>query len=436
MPTATKKLAYYYKDGQYYEVTADLAGGGVVETTWSDLKALRDGGNLTPGAFYRITDYQCTTVSSNASSAGHQFDVIVLALETNKLAEEAWAAHHAGDTYFANSKLEAWRIWYSLDNDTTKYGWADSSSGKGVIYRMIDEFDNDLPYDFKNILFSRTGKYTNSYTFGYTENETIKDASLIGTKCSDNVMKPYFSMDAARLNFNVFYSSNSESNWFNNFLGKNCGYNTFSYGCNHNVFEEVCQNNIFGNGCRYNIIKESLSMTNFGAGCSYNTFGCSCDSIYFGTNCRFNIFEGENSEIVLGNNCSGNLFGYKTFYITNVGNYCSDNTFGNNCTEVALGTNCCYNEFGDYCRCVSFGDSSATVNYCQYNVVESGCKNLYITSSDTTASSSNQLQNVRIHAGVQGTDSSNRRTITIPDRNLAYSTDYYANGSQTVVLDD
>lgn len=24
MPTTTKKLAYYYKDGQYYEVTADI----------------------------------------------------------------------------------------------------------------------------------------------------------------------------------------------------------------------------------------------------------------------------------------------------------------------------------------------------------------------------------------------------------------------------
>jgi hypothetical protein len=25
--------------------------------------------------------------------------------------------------------------------------------GRGIIYRMIDEFGNDLPYDFKNILY-------------------------------------------------------------------------------------------------------------------------------------------------------------------------------------------------------------------------------------------------------------------------------------------
>lgn len=417
MPTATKKLAYYYKDGRYYEVTADAAGGGVVETTWADLKALRDGGALTPGSFYRITDYQCTTTQSNTSSAGHLFDIIVLALENNKLCEEAWAAHHTGDTYFANNSLSAWKVWYSLDNDTAKYGWADSSSGKGVIYRLIDGFNNDLPYDFKNILFTKTGKYTNSYTFGYTEDGTIKDASLIGTKCSDNVMKPYFSTDVAGLNFNVFYSSNSESNWFNNILGKNCNINTFSYGCSHNVFEELCQNNVFGNGCSHNIIKEGLSFSNFGAGCSYNTFGRGCDSIISGTSCQANIFEGENLEIILGNNCSGNTFGYKTSYLYDFGNYC------------------CCNEFGNSCQYISFGDSSTTINYCQYNVIESGCKNLYINSSDTTASSSNYLQNARVHAGVQGASSSSRRTITVPDRNLAYSTDYYANGSQTVILD-
>jgi hypothetical protein len=29
-----------------------------------------------------------------------------------------------------------------------------NESGKGVIYRMIDEFGNDCPYDFKNVLYN------------------------------------------------------------------------------------------------------------------------------------------------------------------------------------------------------------------------------------------------------------------------------------------
>ena len=58
------------------------------------------------------------------------------------------------------------------DENTTVYSWDgyekefvefpsahfviernDTSSGKGVIYRMIDEFGNDFPYDFKNIVY-------------------------------------------------------------------------------------------------------------------------------------------------------------------------------------------------------------------------------------------------------------------------------------------
>ena len=55
-------------------------GGGIQEITWSALKTLKDGGNLTPGQLYRITDYTCTTTQTDTQSAGHVFDIIVLAL--------------------------------------------------------------------------------------------------------------------------------------------------------------------------------------------------------------------------------------------------------------------------------------------------------------------------------------------------------------------
>lgn len=125
----------------------------VVEIAWSDLKSLRDNAQLVPGRFYRIIDYVTTTAQANTRSAGHAFDIIVVALSNDMLSEEAWALQHAGDTYFVNNRLEAWRIWYCLDNDATRFLWADATNGKGVIYRMIDEFNNDLPYDFKNIQF-------------------------------------------------------------------------------------------------------------------------------------------------------------------------------------------------------------------------------------------------------------------------------------------
>ena len=90
-------------------------GGGAaaklaVSITYANLKALRDGGNLVPGTWYRITDYACTTTQDNTKSAEHAFDVIVRADDTSHLNENAFAARHEGDEYFANCKLEAWEL--------------------------------------------------------------------------------------------------------------------------------------------------------------------------------------------------------------------------------------------------------------------------------------------------------------------------------------
>ena len=87
-----------------------------INKTWSELKAMRDGGTLVPGQWYRITDYVTTTTQVNTQSAGHAFDIIVRADDASTLNENAYAANHAGDTYFANSNLAAWRLRYCLDN--------------------------------------------------------------------------------------------------------------------------------------------------------------------------------------------------------------------------------------------------------------------------------------------------------------------------------
>ncbi len=126
-----------------------------IEITHSELKSLRDNGELIPGHFYRITDYVTTTTDLESRSVGHPFDIIVFSLDNDHLSEEAYATHHEGDTYFANSNLHAWKLRYCIDNDDTRFTWADTNHGKGVIYRMIDEFENDLPFDFKNIQFKR-----------------------------------------------------------------------------------------------------------------------------------------------------------------------------------------------------------------------------------------------------------------------------------------
>lgn len=307
------------------------SGGGMVEVTWQELKDKRDNGQLIPGSLYRITDYNCTTTQENTKSAGHQFDIVLLALSEDKLAEEGWAMMNEsniydvtfadgvtkkcyiykynidGDfvanviitdnnlgiealpvdgrtlsideinktavcghestglfqpniqrNYFQYSNLSAWKVWYCLDNDKNRFAWADDSSpsiyneefgywfvrdaskdvlnkyawyntaddstvltdnlepkigdicysvdgltvngtvsnlrgfGRGVIYRLIDEWNNDVGYDFKNIQFIRPmidGDYDpkGEDTWVYTLNNVgvehdVYDASLNTTQ--------------------------------------------------------------------------------------------------------------------------------------------------------------------------------------------------------------------------------------------------------------
>jgi len=300
-----------------------LANKSLIEVKWAELKDLRDTSKLIPGSLYRITDYQCTTIQPDTRSAGHQFDIVLLALSENKLAEEGWAMMHdniydvtfadnvtlkcyinsdtnydgvfivcdvenklmidspsisdfdideetktattelsstdlelpLGDVlynYFQNSNLSAWKVWYCLDNDTSRFAWANPidgiedttgngecaravshdtnnlyawycegeqyyiytkspkpqigdavydengdatgetvayysrHEGTGVIYRLIDEWNNDVPYDFKNIQFKRraANNYpdmtSNLYNYFYTF--TMRDEDSTDTK--------------------------------------------------------------------------------------------------------------------------------------------------------------------------------------------------------------------------------------------------------------
>ena len=194
--------------------------------------------------------------------------------------------------YFANSKLEAWKLKYCLDNDTNRFAWADEVNGKGVIYRMVDEFNNDCPYDFKNIQFKRmlengmydedSGVDTWVYTFTISDltNGEVVDISLKQNteyrddegqyrECANNVIKEAtleYQPDGLiriQLNDNVF---------LNIFEGDYSDY----YGCQGNTFGNSCQHNTFGDSCWHNTFGDSCWHNTFGNNCSSNTFGNDC----------------------------------------------------------------------------------------------------------------------------------------------------------------
>lgn len=311
----------------------------IIEITWSDLKAKKDAGELTPSQFYRITDYQCTTTESGTRSAGHQFDIIVLALSKNTLSEQAYAALHSGDTYFANNDLSAWKLWYCLDNDTNRFAWADNTNGKGVIYRMIDEFNNDVPYDFKNIQFKHPTNANNNpyyyYTFASSTAEDNTDLSLSTIQhVYSNKILPYIESSKQFINRILFIGSSGYGNTFginchNNSFLHSCAFNTFGNSCYSNIFGSYCFNNTFGNYCNNNIFGNHFRHNTFGNLCQFLKFSAnsSASIIYsyyknnhFGDGCQYILFKGtetsSNNAQVQNYNFAQGLQGTSDAYLT------------------------------------------------------------------------------------------------------------------------
>ena len=424
------------------------ASNQIIAISYTDLKTRRDNDQLVPGQQYRITDYTCTTTQENTRAVGHQFDIIVTALDEFTLSEEAQAIQNINDGYFDGSNLSAWKIWYCLDNDTTRFAWADSTNGKGVIYRMIDEFDNDIPYDFKNIQFKHPKDTTTYphyyYTFASGNVEDNTDCSLnIACVCYSNTIKntilkgENINETSMMLNQIIFIGTVCVSNTFgydcsSNSFGEFCGYNTFGNvcsgntfgdGCVNNTFGNVCSGNTFGGDCMFNTFGNDYINNTFGSNYEHNTFGSSYGNNVFGDNYQYNTFGngcGSNtfgssySSNTFGNGISRNIVGNYCFYNTfgndcvdnTIGNNCQSNTLGNECAEITFGDYCSYNTLGNMCYRIKFASGSSTsatkYNYYQYNHFGDGCREILFKAAET-ASPSAQVQNYNFSQGLQST---------------------------------
>ena len=552
----------------------------MININYNDLVELRNSGKLIAGQKYRIIDYETTTSKKNTESAGHMFDIIVEALSETELSEIAHAFWNVDDGYFDSENLNAWQLWYTIDNDKNRFDWASSKSfidssdctisvgytmdseeglykfderikfisnmwndpnaepylegsaidelvthwgyetepnglesltlyglnlefdeetgkitsedgvssdrwyyrgiitvdgedydywqkvdderdyyliderqlffltnrivsgstavvveeGKGVIYRMIDEYGNDCPYDFKNIKFYNETHDKYVYTFSWIESDgTVIDTSIFGNKTLKddvgdiigvygNIIRPYYCGTHSlqqRLNNIVFISDREYDGGlyygcYSNTFGYNCYNNTFGNDCENNIFDNDCHNNTFGNNFYNNTFGYYCSANTFGNYCYNNTFGNNCDNNIFGNNCdnntfgnncnnntlddncNKNIFDDECDDNTFGNNCDNNTFGNGCHNNTfgnrcysnilrgsacdnnTLGDYCSTNTFGYDCNNNTFGNNCNNNTFDDYCAVNTFGNgcrNNTFGEYCGINTFGYGCRN-------------------------------------------------------------
>jgi hypothetical protein len=337
----------------------------MIFVTHEELKDLRDNGFLIPGMQYRLIDYECTVNIKNwtngedledmdyarAKNEGH-FDIILVADDEYTLNENVRFTNHSGDTYFNISKLRCWEGKYCLDNDTTRFDWAYDTNGKGVIYYLMDEFDNECPYDFKNIQFKRIENDTEKWY--YTFNVFIDD-NVCGKDASSIIKPGSFDSD--------YHTSIVNNNSIKQFVGIENSFSASVY-----LIRNRLPNIVFDGG-------DALDSGGSGFyGIENNKFGFGCHNMTFGYNCNFNTF---------GNNCSYNTFGYDCNFNT-FGNYCSNNTFSNYCSNNTFGNECNFNVF--------------IADFITKCTLSNGVINCSID-SNTTTSSNMCLQYVNIFSG-------------------------------------
>ena len=622
--------------GAVYDALSNINTDHLTKVTYSELKTLRDDGELVPGMFYRITDYQCTTTQDNTQSAGHQFDIIVTALSENKLAEEGWAMMHdniydvtfmdgvtkkcyfydlSGDlsnmnlvdistklgyseandgdlifndngtitsttinstslteknlpyNYFQNSNLSAWKVWYCLDNDTERFAWADDSvdedveenikinggttpyfryidgdmiyentklyawkslddiiryskieevesgifvyqflvqgldaagkitsytsyhkgtgsNGRGVIYRLIDEWNNDVLYDFKNIQFKRwaiTALTSGSdemkaaliydadenpvyfgakaydspvisgatldddnYIFAYTFDGALKDAE--GNITHYDVSAAPFVGPQEFIDYMIEQEMGEgiADVCYDNFIGN---YGEMDIEGDNLAPGLTLPNNVFFNSsycyfdededywsyafanCYGNSLKSYCSNNTFGNGCQFNTFGNGCGGNTFGNYCSTNTFGNSCQNNTFGNGCGNNTFG-NYCSINTFGNSCQNNTFGNSCTYNTFGNNCARNTFGNDCGNNTFGNyctDSTFGNNCGSNTFGNNCYNNTFGNSCTYNTFGNMFQsNTFGNSCLRNTFGNNAEKCSVGDgvQNITVSKDF------------
>lgn len=362
----------------------EISGGGaeLIPITWAELVALRDAGGLVVGGLYRLTDYVPVKTSNvNMNVVNNPFDIVITAIAPNILSEECRAMLHDGDNYYSkyNCNLNAWRIWYSIDNDTTRFAWAQTNGGRGVIYRMIDDNKIDAPFDFKQIRFY--SNYLSKYIYTFSGISSDLDMSVICKGIYNVVLKSIHPLHQGEPNVAHFQMYNTNERVIINsyILGSNNYVKVKSTSSDSrrflgNVWFDVinlsiADDNSIGVGdliiCKCENIKVSGSLNNsFLWGCkNFNITGANFLIVAFGfdgvSSCQIYNSSGvtimPGCRIITLNNCTnisiGN--GCETIDLAR----CTGVSIGNGCEKITIGDNGNSNSFTK-CYGISIG------NYC------------------------------------------------------------------------
>lgn len=287
----------------------------LIYVNYETLCNLKDIGKLITGKTYCLTDYyvgkgtavtykECQLNGDNET----KFDILITAISPNILSE------HCKAITYDNKEYE---IWYCLKYETERFEYPDIFE-RGIIYRMIDDNDNDLPYDFKSISIN---------------NHKLENKAHHIKICSNNNSEKY------SMNF-----CDIEGVCYNIQIGSYC-YLTHIINSSNIILGNYCQNNYifnsnditFGNNCVDNTIS-STKQLRFGSKCVLNQIQNS-NNIHFGFNCQSNHI-GTNVE----NPSNGDEI--KTAYNISIDDDSSNNYIANESYNINIGKTCNFIIFG------------------------------------------------------------------------------------------
>lgn len=423
-----------------------------INKTYAELVNLK--GSYVPGTFYRITNYQASSKTSLTSvNTSAAFDIIVLAISTDQLSETAYAVKRSNTTYYNNCNLSAWELKYSLANDENRFAWA-TSSGRGVIYYMKDEYGNEAPYDFKGILFLRykakissSANYNDSGFFtSYTSYNTGSSQALV----SYPILWSSSSLDSGYLSYNSVSPLTSAYCYTFSYLKQDnpslvnfppsvydasiLKYQTsrgYRYGNNkiepfyesgkltlNNIviFNEI--NNTTNDGYSYsNTFAPNCFKITLCAGCYQNHFGDGCYNIIFGNSCQFNmigclsrdvIFSNDNTDIVLGSN-------NHDIYLGKNGHH---SEIKQNCGWIRIGKDFQFSTVYAGCAYITIGSGTTYANQFVASEIGAYCAylNVYIKGSTTSS-----VVGCRLRPNVRGTSSTSRKNVQFTNNSDTYS---------------
>lgn len=341
------------KDG-LLELEASLQGlmPKTRHITYRELAEMKKNAKLVPGMKYRITDYEAIPYNENTNgdfyltSQQSAFDIIVTALSVDAFDDNVSVAPRENAIFPLTNLISAWKVKYCFDNAVDRFAWANKGYGTGVIYYMKDEFGNEAPYDFKNILFVFTADIRQAgikaeepyYTFNHNNGS---DISILGG-ARNNTIKPYYGPHRIQNITPIILFGESEGNIIDELSG-------------HIFIGPISVENHIGKGCG----KIILGGRNFG-----------------------NVFHSENTNINIGQNSNYNIF-YQGASNLNLGASWKSNVYEANSGGISI-----------------FDNSGGNVAYgCCNNHFEAGvqCRNIYLKSTPTDVL---PFMNLRIKRGV------------------------------------